>query len=187
MGNENDYYSLIDQYGRVNNDWTGKYVSYDIETSNLIRDRGIDALQTLQGEIQRQSSLIHAAATQIHAYGNEHSIKATISKKPDCVLDDILLNLKRGLKPYYQEKLDYTIEGSNDGLYIEYEPGIDLAPTQKVEWLLIKTVEKINVLYESKKKAYLEKIEAEKIYKEKMRSLEKSIKNYQTKGHDLLI
>jgi hypothetical protein len=194
MGNEDDYnyYSLVDQYGRVNNDGTRRYVDLpDIETSNLIRDRKIDTLQNMQEELRRQASLslIDAAAAQIHAYGNEHSIKATISKKPDCVLDDVLLNLKRGLKPYYQERLDYYIGevDSNKGCYIEYEPGVELLPSQKVEWLLTKTVEKINVLYESKKKAYLEKIEAEKIYKEKIQSLEKSIKNYQTKGHDLLI
>ena len=87
-----------------------------------------------------------------------------------------------GLKPYY-----YITDDLNNGSYIEYEPGVELLPSQKVEWLLPKTVEKINVLYESKKKAYLEKIEAEKIYKEKIHKLEKSIKNYQTKGHDLLI
>lgn len=193
MENENDYYSLVDQYGSVRNDGIRKYVTYDydIETSNLYRDRGIDALQAMQDELRRQASLslIDAAAAQIQAYGNEHNIKAAISKKPDCVLDDVLLNLKRGLKPYYQERLDYSIGGldSNKGCYIEYEPGVELLPSQKVEWLLTKTVEKINVLYESKKKAYHDKINAEKIYKDKIESLEKSIKNYKTKGHDLMI
>jgi hypothetical protein len=185
MGEENDYYSLINQYGA----YTAERYSH-MQELRLRSDMGIDHLQTLQEELARQAriSLIDAAASQIHAYGNEHQYKQfSLAKKPDCVLDDVLLNLKRGMKPYYQEKLDYKIEGSNDGLYIEYEPGIDLAPTQKVEWLLTKTVEKINVLCEAKKKAYLEKIEAEKTYKNKMYGLNKSIENYKTKGHDLMI
>lgn len=185
MGEENDYYSLIDQYGN----YTAERYHY-MQELRLRNDIGIDHLQTLQEELARQAriSLIDAAASQIHAYGNEHQSKQfTLAKKPDCVLDDVLLNLKRGMKPYYQEKLDYKIEGSNDGLYIEYEPGIDLAPTQKVEWLLSKTVEKINVLYESRKKAHLEKIETEKEYKDKIDRLNKSIENYKTKGHDLMI
>jgi hypothetical protein len=191
MENENDYYSFADQYGSVRNDGIRRYVTYDGETSNVIRDRGIDALQAMREEIERSSriSLVDAAAlAQIQAYGNEHRMRME-AKKPDCVLDDVLMNLKRGLKPYYQERLDYYIGevDSNKGCYIEYEPGMELLPSQKVEWLLTKTVEKINALYESKKKAYHDKINAEKIYKDKIESLEKSIKNYKTKGHDLMI
>lgn len=191
MENENDYYSLVDQYGSVRNDGIRRYVTYDSETSNVVRDRGIDALQTMQEELRRQASLslIDAAAAQIQTYGNEHNIKTAISKKPDCVLDDVLLNLKRGLKPYYQERLDYYIgeKNSNKGCYIEYEPGVELLPSQNVEWLLIKTVEKMNSLYEAKKKAHAEKIEADKTYMDKIDSLNKSIENYKTKGHDLMI
>jgi hypothetical protein len=189
MGEENDYYSLIDQYSNYNRE-AQRYITYDIETARLVRDRGIDHMQTMQEELARQAriSLIDAAAAQIHAYGNEHQSKQfSLAKKPDCVLDDVLLNLKRGLKPYYQEKLEYKIEGSNDGLYIEYEPGLDLSPTQKIEWLPSKTVEKINLVYESKKKAFADKIETHKKYLETIEEMNQAITNYKTKGHNFIL
>ena len=189
MGEKNDYYSLIDQYGNYDREGQ-RYITYDIETGGLIRDRGINHLQTLHEELARQSriSLIDSAAAQIHAYENEHQSKQfSLAKKPDCVLDDALLNLKRGLKPYYQEKLDYKIEGSNDGLYIEYEPGVDLSPTQKIEWLPSKTIEKINLVYESKKKAFADRAEADKKYLETIAEMNQAITNYKTKGHNFIL
>jgi hypothetical protein len=165
MENENDYSSLVAPYRRVDygrvDYGDGQYYIYDTATRRITEENGIVCNPT------------------------EVSKVSVIGKNPDCVLDDVLLNLKKGLKPYYQERLDHYTD--NKGCYIEYEPGMELLPSQKVEWLVSKTVEKINALYESKKKAYHDKINAEKIYHDKIASLEKSIENYKTKGHDLMI
>ena len=126
-----------------------RYISYDIETAGSIRDRGIDHLQTMHEELSRQSRRLidSSASVQIHAYGNEHQSKQfSLAKKPDCILDDILAKQKRGLKPYYQEKLGYKINGSNDGEYIEYEPGIDPSSNTKNRMVISKNNRKDKLL-----------------------------------------
>lgn len=107
--------------------------------------------------------------------------------KPDCTLDEILTKQKGGLKPYYQEKLEYKIDGSDGGVYIEYEPGTELASTQKIEWLSPRIIEKINSCYESKKKAFNDKKEEDKKYLRTLREIDQEIENYKTKGHNFIL
>jgi hypothetical protein len=156
------------------------YVSYDIET---------DVSQAMLALERLRRGHSTASITDLASLmaGYSEGRKEKINVKPDCILDDILTKQKRGLKPYYQEKLDYKINGSNDGEYIEYEPGIDLAPTQKIEWLPPKTIEKINSCYQSRKQAFKDKEEADQKYLTTLVEIDQAIENYKTKGHNFIL
>ena len=94
-----------------------------------------------------------------------------------------------GLKPYYQEKIPYYIEGSDDGAYVEYDPdeGADLRASQKIQWMLPSLVDKINLLYEGRKKAREIFDEAASKYKDDVADLDRAIENYKTNGHNYLL
>lgn len=156
------------------------YVTYDIET---------DVSQAMLDLERLRSRSTGSAITDLASLmaGYSENGREKIKMKPDCILDDILTKQKRGLKPYYQEKLGYKIGGSNDGEYIEYEPGIDLAPTQKIEWLSPKTIEKINSCYQSRKQAFKDKEEADEKYLTTLTEIDQAIENYKTKGHNFIL
>lgn len=188
MENENEY-GMAEQYGYAYSDIIsgrrsdtrpGRYVSWDIES-----ERPIVSVELERMRMQLET----ASAIDLQLFADRVGYSESISTKIklDCSLDDILTKQKRGLKPYYQEKLEYKIDGSNDGAYIEYEPGTDLAPTQKIEWLSPKLIEKINSCYESKKQAYKDKKESDEKYLITLAEIDQAIENYKTKGHNFIL
>lgn len=192
MENEGNLYEIADQYGYTFNDRVSpggyhtqlgmvqrelerNYMEWDIEATSLGTIRALETAAT----IDLQSYDLRSFADRVGYVSPKIKL--------DCSLDDILENQKRGLKPYYQEKLEYEIEGSNDGAYIEYEPGTDLSPTQKIEWLSPKLIEKINSCYESKKQTYKDKKEADEKYLITLAEIDQAIENYKTKGHNFIL
>lgn len=185
MENEENEYSIVDSYGSYENyrqHHIPRYITYDIETD---RSQTMIQMERLRREMERSPTIDLASFIGGAGY-SEHGL-SQVKTKPDCILDEILIKQKRGLKPYYQEKLEYKIDGSNDGVYIEYEPGTDLAPTQKIEWLLPKLIEKLNSCYESKKQAYFDKKEADEKYLTTLVEIDQAIENYKTKGHNFIL
>jgi hypothetical protein len=191
MENENEY-AIVDQYGnyrradiisaRRYDPRPERYVSWDIET-----ERPVTSIEIELERFIRQLGTTAAIDLQSYIERAGYSEYNQVKVKPDCILDDILTKQKRGLKPYYQEKLEYKIDDSNDGVYIEYEPGTDLAPTQKIEWLSPKLIEKLNSCYESKKQAYFDKKEADEKYLTTLVEIDQAIENYKTKGHNFIL
>ena len=185
MENEENEYAIVDSYGNYRNyDAPNgrRYVTYDIETD---ASQTLIQIERLRREMERSSTIDLPSFIGRAGY-SEHGL-SQIKTKPDCILDEILTKQKRGLKPYYQEKLEYKIDGSNDGVYIEYEPGTDLAPTQKIEWLSPKLIEKVNSCYESKKQAFKDKKEADEKYLTTLKEIDQAIENYKTKGHNFIL
>lgn len=147
----------------------------------------------------KNSEVLFRAAEELMGYTNNSGYTYTGKIKspgPDSILKETLKNLKLGLKPYYQEKIPHLIGGSNDGIYIEYDPDRDdeLSRSQKIQWLLPALVDKINHLHETKKKAYEEHTKIKKEYtKAKMEyndtisDIDRAIKNYKEKGHNLIL
>ena len=120
---------------------------------------------------------------------NSREVEIESSPNPESILKETLTNLKLGLKPYYQEKLSHPIDGSSDGIYIEYNPGEDikLTASQKIQWMLPSLVDKINPLYEARKKAHDDHIKAKKEYADNIADIDRAIKNYKETGHNLIL
>ena len=171
MENENDPYIIADEQGKID------YASY-------IRRRGLDSPYGTYNNIDAEAELIRIIRSNATWSG-----KYEKQPQPDSFLKETLSNLKLGLKPYYQEKIPYYIEGSDDGAYIEYEPdeGIDLIASQKIQWMLPSLVDKINLLYEGRKKAREIFDEAAAKYKDDVAELDRAIENYRTTGHNYLL
>jgi hypothetical protein len=181
MENEENIYAIGDQYRNLAYRYNdlATVARYGSQFSIPMRD--IVDIETC-GDLDTETSLIMDII-----WGKENRTEFSEYLSLECSLDDILTKQKRGLKPYYQEKLEYKIEGSNDGVYIEYEPGTNLLPAQKIEWLLPKLIEKINSCYESKKQAYKDKKEADEKYLITLTEIEQAIENYKTKGHNFIL
>ena len=173
MENENDQYITVDAQGNFD------YASY-------IRRRADNPYLTYNIDIETELTRI---ASEVGANGVTWSGKVEKSQQPDSILKETLINLKLGLKPYYQEKIPYYIEGSDDGAYVEYDPGegVDLRASQKIQWMLPSLVDKINLLYEGRKKARVAFDEAASKYKDDVADLDRAIENYKTNGHNYLL
>lgn len=172
MENENDQYTIVDAQGNID------YASY-------IRRRGPDNPYGTYNNIDVAAELTRI----VYENGATWSGKYEKSPQPDSFLKETLSNLKLGLKPYYQEKIPYYIEGSDDGAYVEYDPdeGVDLRASQKIQWMLPSLVDKINLLYEGRKKARVAFDEAASKYKDDVADLDRAIENYKTNGHNYLL
>lgn len=150
-------------------------------------------------EEAKNSEVLFRAAEELMEYTNNSGYTYTgkiKSPEPDSILKETLKNLKLGLKPYYQEKMPHPIEGSYGGIYIEYDPDRDekLSRSQKIQWLLPALVDKINRLYEDKKKAYEDHIrikdeyhKAKREYEDTISDINRAIKNYRENGHNLIL
>lgn len=168
MENENEYPYLNESYS--------KYIAKSV-TGNI-------------GTYPSYNINVEAELTRImYENGATWSGKIEKSPEPDSILKETLTNLKLGLKPYYQEKIPYYIEGSDVGAYIEYDPdkGVDLRAYQKIQWMLPSLVDKINLLYEGRKKARVTFDEAASKYKDDVADLDRAIENYKTNGHNYLL
>jgi hypothetical protein len=120
---------------------------------------------------------------------NSREVEIESSPNPESILKETLINLKLGLKPYYQEKLPHPIDGSSDGIYIEYNPeeDIKLTASQKIQWMLPWIVDRINPLYEARKKEHDDHIKAKREYADNIADINKAIKNYKETGHNLFL
>jgi hypothetical protein len=176
---ENEDYSYIAVDAQGNYDYAS-YIRRELD-ANPYGTRNID----LEGEL----ALVAAREVVSGHLGTTWSGKYEKSPQPDSFLKETLTNLKLGLKPYYQEKIPYYIEGSDDGAYIEYVPeeGIDLRASQKIQWMLPSLVDKINLLYEGRKKAREIFDGAAAKYKDDVAELDRAIENYRTNGHNYLL
>lgn len=171
MENEDYSYIAVDAQGNYDYSW-------------YIR-RGIDTTYGAYNNIDAEAEITRI----IHESGTTWSGKYEKPPQPDSFLKETLSNLKLGLKPYYQEKIPYYIEGSDDGAYIEYEPDEDgdISAIGKIQWMLPSLVDKINLLYEGRKKAREIFDEAAAKYKDDVAELDRAIENYRTTGHNYLL